>query len=191
MRGIYQIRNKENGKTYIGSSEDIFSRWNGHKSDLKYNIHRNPHLQRAWNKYGASSFLFRIVECVDEEVSLIEREQHWMDALDVVDSGYNIAPIAGSRAGCKNRMNLTPEQKIKKSVRHGEAMRENWAKKKGKENNNSEWYYDGGMGDLWLRANDPDYGDRKKVNYLTERQYRYRAKEKEVPSDPLLMDKVY
>ena len=52
--GIYQIRNKINGKIYIGSSADkkgILQRWKQHVKDLKNNIHHNKHLQTAW-KYA-------------------------------------------------------------------------------------------------------------------------------------------
>ena len=117
-----------------------------------------------------------------------------MDSFSVVADGYNIAPIAGSRKGCIGSYNLTDEAKIEKSVKQGEAMRKKWASKKGEilNNSNSEkWYEDGGMGDLWLRNNDPDYGDRKRVDYLTARQYRYRAKEREIPCDPSLMERDY
>lgn len=56
--GIYVIRNKMNGKCYIGQSSDIESRWKHHVNDLKSNCHHNQKLQNAWNKYGKDNFIF-------------------------------------------------------------------------------------------------------------------------------------
>jgi group I intron endonuclease len=91
-KGIYKIINKENSKIYIGSSIDIEHRWYQHKYYLKNNKHDNKHLQRAWNKYGEDAFLFEIIEeC--EENKILEREQYWINKLDVCNDkiGYNIA----------------------------------------------------------------------------------------------------
>ena len=49
--GIYQIRNKRNDKVYIGQSNNIESRFVGHKSDLKTGRdNKNPYLsfQERW-----------------------------------------------------------------------------------------------------------------------------------------------
>ena len=53
------------------------------------------------------------------------------------------------------------------------------------------WYDESGMTDDWLKKNDPDYGDRKAVDYLTAWQYEYRAKKKEIPTDPDRIDRQY
>ncbi|MBT9788673.1 hypothetical protein GPK90_04850 [Clostridium sp. MCC344] len=63
--GVYQIKNVANGKIYIGSSKDIFTRWKQHKAKLNKNAHVNEHLQKAWNKYGENNFIFSIVELCD------------------------------------------------------------------------------------------------------------------------------
>ena len=49
--GIYSIRNKINGKKYIGSSVDIYRRWGVHLRNLVRHRHPNEHLQRAWDQY--------------------------------------------------------------------------------------------------------------------------------------------
>ena len=56
MIGIYKIENKVNGKVYIGQSIDIEKRWKSHISYLNKGIHRNKHLQSAWDKYGEGNF---------------------------------------------------------------------------------------------------------------------------------------
>jgi group I intron endonuclease len=56
--GIYRILNKISGTAYIGqTSIDFIGRWNGHIRTLNKQAHRNPYLQRAWNKYGVDAFV--------------------------------------------------------------------------------------------------------------------------------------
>lgn len=93
--GIYKILNKHNGKFYIGSAFDLDKRWTEHKYHLNRLTHKNSYLQNAWNKYGSVSFEFIIIEICDKE-NLIIREQYWIDNLK---PEYNLAKIAGSRAG--------------------------------------------------------------------------------------------
>lgn len=99
---IYQIKNTVNGKVYVGSACDLKRRWAGHRLDLAAGKHRNQKLQRAWDKYGAEAFEFSVIEYVACVADLIEREQHWIDAMDVKASGYNIAPKAGSQLGFRH-----------------------------------------------------------------------------------------
>lgn len=95
--GIYKITNKQNEKFYIGSSVNIEMRWYAHKSYLRRNIHSNPHLQNAWNKYGEENFIFSILIETDED-SLLDKEQEFIDETKCCDKnfGYNKALIAGS-----------------------------------------------------------------------------------------------
>jgi len=79
--GIYQIRCNPTGKVYIGSSCRIEKRWREHELHLIAGTHVNPHLQAAWNKYGAASFeLVIIEECGKETIRL--REQQILDVAD-------------------------------------------------------------------------------------------------------------
>lgn len=67
--GIYGIRNKINGKIYIGQTMMSFGdRWDCHKAQLRGGYHENPHLQNSWNKYGEENFEFIIVyDCQNQE----------------------------------------------------------------------------------------------------------------------------
>lgn len=97
--GVYKIENKVNGKVYIGSAVDFSKRWKQHRNDLNAGRHHSQKLQRAWLKYGACSFLFSVVEIVNNESCLLEREQAWIDFWDSSKHGYNISPTAGNCRG--------------------------------------------------------------------------------------------
>ena len=95
--GVYEIVNAVNNKRYIGSAVDIENRFNVHRWGLDNGLHHNRHLQRAWNKYGETHFMFRVIEIVPLP-ELINREQLWIDKLK---PEYNIALKAGNTLGVK------------------------------------------------------------------------------------------
>ncbi len=101
ISGIYQIKNKLNGKVYIGSTARGFeARFREHRNNLKGNENKpNAHLQNAWNKYGADSFVFETLDVVDGE-ELVPIEQAY---LDFFDPEYNISKVAGSSFGVKRK----------------------------------------------------------------------------------------
>jgi len=101
--GVYIIRNKINGKRYIGSAAVSFrKRWDIHKSDLNKGKHHNHKLQRSWNKHGAENFEFKVAEyCLPEHC--LAQEQVYLDYYTGRDATavYNLHPTAGSAKGSK------------------------------------------------------------------------------------------
>lgn len=97
--GIYMLVNKVNGKRYVGSSRDCVRRKSEHISKLRRGVHINKKLQAAWNKYGEHNFEFVIALSVlkPEEIEAIE--QQFLNDLKAVETGYNLAPVAGNTAG--------------------------------------------------------------------------------------------
>ena len=88
--GIYQITFASGGR-YIGSSNRIGYRWNGHLSMLKRGRHKNRHIQKAWNKHGADGIEFRVlIVCRTEDLVLYEQI-----AIDALRPEYNLCPFAG------------------------------------------------------------------------------------------------
>jgi group I intron endonuclease len=97
--GVYKIRNLINENIYVGSSVNLVGRLRDHRSMLIKNNHHNVHLQNAWNKYGGDAFAFEIIEfCEGVKLTLIAREQHYIDTLN---PNYNIARKAYSTLGIK------------------------------------------------------------------------------------------
>lgn len=92
--GVYQIENIENGHKYIGSSVDVRSRWNTHKSCLRRQVHINPILQNVWNKYGEDGLKFSVLLVCEREEAL-RYEQVF---LDMLKPEYNIAKDAQAPA---------------------------------------------------------------------------------------------
>jgi hypothetical protein len=56
--GVFQIKNNKNGMILIESSTDIQSKWNRHRTELRFGSHRNKILQKDWNQYGEDSLYF-------------------------------------------------------------------------------------------------------------------------------------
>ena len=81
LSGIYIISFRESEKFYIGSSKDLCRRGREHLTHLLKNKHKNRHLQKDFNKYGADSFIFDIlceIVFIDRE-NLLRTEQQFLD----------------------------------------------------------------------------------------------------------------
>lgn len=108
VSGIYRIVHAETGNFYVGSSVQVATRMSQHLSHLRRSLHKNAHLQAAFSLYGESAFSFDVVEECEPAV-LLEREQHFIDALK---PHFNICKVAGNTLGVKH----TPSSKAKMSI---------------------------------------------------------------------------
>jgi group I intron endonuclease len=98
MMGIYCIE-WMGGELYYGSSVTIHKRWNQHKSGLRKNKHCNLRLQHMYNKYGAGYISYTVIEIVESEELLLEREQFYLDyAFSVLPKNQrlNLGRVAGA-----------------------------------------------------------------------------------------------
>lgn len=90
ISGIYMILNSKNGKVYIGQSLDIYKRWKSHKSHLINNKHECDLLQYEYNKEEDKSiFKFSILEIVNNQYKLLERENFYIDYYNSIGKIYN------------------------------------------------------------------------------------------------------
>ena len=116
IKGIYRIKNVINEKSYIGSSINIKSRIQRHKSELKNNKHSNLKLQRAYIKYGVSSFSY-IIEEVFEEITredLFKKETELIILEDLKNLGYNQMIDSASHFSEINKSKTTINRNKKK-----------------------------------------------------------------------------
>ena len=96
--GIYLIENIANNKKYVGQSLNVNGRIGRHKSYLKRQAHENQYLQRAYNKYGAKNFKFKVLEkCPIEDLD--DKEIYYISKFETLDyeKGYNLE--GGGNAG--------------------------------------------------------------------------------------------
>jgi group I intron endonuclease len=93
MEYIYRIHNKIDGKDYVGLTNNPKRRKNRHFNDLANNQHDNPHLQKAYHKYGAEAFEYEILAEYDRtEEEIKQYEKQWIEKLDSYHNGYNCNP---------------------------------------------------------------------------------------------------
>lgn len=118
---IYKLVNNITNDFYIGSAVNLYNRIHSHLSTLKKNKNGCLHLQAAWNKYD-NQFSVEILEFIDDQQLLIEREQFYIDTLN---PKYNINRVAGSRLGAK----LSEESKNKMRIAKLENPTKYWAGK--------------------------------------------------------------
>lgn len=113
-QGIYRIVHTDSGKSYVGQSVDIATRWASHRSLLVAGNHKNEHLQSAWAKYGAAAFYFEVLELVTDPQLLSDREAHYCDLHRVYqnDFGYNSAVVDPSGT---HRVSDATKEKIRRS----------------------------------------------------------------------------
>ena len=91
---IYVYTNKINGHQYVGQTNNLQKRYNGHKSDSQNpNSHSyNLPLHAAMRKYGIENFTFEVIEEVATEEEANQRERYWIEKkkTHISEGGYNI-----------------------------------------------------------------------------------------------------
>lgn len=110
VMGVYQLRNVVNGKLYIGSSTMLRKRRNRHFDQLRHGKHHSIYLQRSYNRYGFDKIVFEILEIIEDQSILIQREQYYIDQFK---PKYNMCKKAESTTGFK--MSAKTRKKMSKS----------------------------------------------------------------------------
>jgi group I intron endonuclease len=119
---IYMIRNKVNGKVYIGQTvRNISRRFSEH---MKKPI--NNHLNNAYNKYGKENFEFIVLETCDTLEELNKKEKYYIELYDSMnrDKGYNL-----TSGGDKTKVSDETRKKIGESHK-GRKQSEEWINKR-------------------------------------------------------------
>lgn len=96
--GVYQIKNKRNGKLYIGSTKNLLGKINSHKFQLKNGLHPNREMQKEFKEIGEEGFSFDILDRLepkedlnyDYSEELKTLEAMWIEKLQPFnEKGYN------------------------------------------------------------------------------------------------------
>jgi len=104
--GIYVIVCADNGKSYIGMSDNIAKRLKMHIGDLQGNRHHNAELQRDWNKYGADRFEASVLKFIFEPSERSAYETRLIQAQDpALIYNYTPTPVQ-PRQPASNRSTL-------------------------------------------------------------------------------------
>lgn len=118
MAYIYKFTNKINGHCYIGQTNNLQKRYNGHKSESF-----NPKVSGYWlplhcaiRKYGIDNFTYEVIEEIAEGESqnfINEREKYFIQYFHSLkdENGYNIT-LGGD--GCP-KPPLSYEEKLERS----------------------------------------------------------------------------
>lgn len=107
--GIYRIRHRESGKTYIGQASNLRTRLKHHVWALTSGRHDNHYLQAAWNKYGPDAFEFSVIVYCRVPL-LTENEQAALEGIPV-ELRYNVgamvdAPNLGRKFAPEHRAKI-------------------------------------------------------------------------------------
>lgn len=95
--GVYQIKNNENGKIFVGSTKNLKT-LNGIKFSLENDAYMNKTLQADWLQFGKDAFSFDILDTLkkkddpyfNEKEALLELENKWLNQLQPYgEQGYN------------------------------------------------------------------------------------------------------
>lgn len=114
--GVYKIVNKATSACYVGQSQRVKKRIKEHFRLLRWNKHTNPHLQHAFNKYGAKNFDWAIeAYCEDpNDLDTIENAFLTGDAYFDEPVVYNIADFA--KAPMRGRQH---SEEVRQRIRTG------------------------------------------------------------------------
>ncbi|CRK81099.1 GIY-YIG nuclease family protein [Neobacillus massiliamazoniensis] len=94
--GIYQIKNKVNGKIYVDSSPNLKNKWLTLKMQLETGRFANSQLQKDWSQLGEDAFVYEVLEKkeveedIDKRWHLKQMAKQWIEKLQPYgDRGYN------------------------------------------------------------------------------------------------------
>jgi len=104
--GVFQIRNKVNGKILLGASSHPENKMEWIKKDLNQGKYYLRSLQEDWRQYGEKNFAFEVIDrlepiegqsMADAALELEVMLELWLEKLQPYgDRGYNRKPGRGN-----------------------------------------------------------------------------------------------
>lgn len=127
---IYEWTNIVNGKKYIGS----------HIGDVNDNyLGSGVAFNRAVKKYGINNFIRNILEFVENDREILEKEQHYLDLVNAAEDKnyYNLKSKAGGGWEYVNS-NMSDKEKEDR-IKHMKTIQPMSSKFKGKKHTHESW----------------------------------------------------
>lgn len=128
MIGVYQLRNVETGKRYIGQSANLSHRKSCHFYDLRNNRHKNHDLQEDYNR-NPDAIVFEVLcRCSVEDLDDLER--FFIQKYEALSAGYNLSD--GGIVGCRHADESKEKMAIAKlGNQHmsGKTLTEEWRRR--------------------------------------------------------------
>ena len=117
--GVYSITCLINGWVYIGSSQSVRVRWNGHRSHLRNHWHNAPQVQADWDKYGPDAFRCDVSPSVAGHYTLNAEQRQRLSAA-----------MTGKPKSAEHRANLWQDREV--TPEYLDLMAANGAMQRGK-----------------------------------------------------------
>jgi len=83
--GIYALRCRTTGRSWVDSSPNLDAAQNSQFFQLRQRLHRNKELQAEWDTHGEAAFEFAVLETLPDDTTslnlrdlLLERKQVWI-----------------------------------------------------------------------------------------------------------------
>ncbi|MCS7004361.1 MAG: GIY-YIG nuclease family protein [Cytophagales bacterium] len=92
--GVYVIRNSVDNRIYIGSSVQLYRRYQTHCQELENGTHHSKSLQRFYNKYGKNKLSFEVLAfCAPDKT--FSTEQKYLNKFQPFGKkGFNTQRVA-------------------------------------------------------------------------------------------------
>lgn len=117
IAGVYIIKNRKNGKFYIGSSQNVEERITAHKFALRHGNHPNKLLQAdydAGHRFYYDLLYHQLVPKMEGwklKKILKEKEDYYIRELNALENGYNMFNV--------NESPNSPESKLRHKIKYG------------------------------------------------------------------------
>lgn len=93
---IYKVTNKLNGRSYVGQTYDVRSRWWLHK---RCRPEDDCYFHRALKRYGADNFTWEVIDTANSKEEANHKEIEYIKTLNTLrPNGYNT--MTGGQGGC-------------------------------------------------------------------------------------------
>lgn len=120
LKGVYEIKCICDNKSYIGSTTvSFYKRLSHHINQLKQNKHKNSYLQNAFNKHGIECFEIIILDIIEDNNLILEKEQFYLDNRTNM---FNINPIASGTPNMSKETIKKRAETMRKKYQNGELI---------------------------------------------------------------------